>query len=83
MFSPARAIVKNCKQYNGKHGCDWCEFAGETIDNGGPPTRYPPETRTAEKQVEYGLKAIQNGKDVKGVRTIHSWNSSLFQPSER
>ena len=64
---------KNCKQYNGKHGCDWCEFAGETIDNGGPPTRYysyrgAPKIRTAEKQVEYGLEAIQNGEDVKGVK---------------
>ena len=71
--SPARAIVKNCKQYNGKHGCDWCEFAGETINNGGPPTRYypyrgAPKMQTAEKQVEYGLKAIQNGEDVKGVK---------------
>ena len=71
--SPARAIVKNCKQFNGKHGCDWCEFPGETINNGGPPTRYypyrgPPKVRTAEKQVEYGLRAIQKGEDVKGVK---------------
>ena len=37
---PGRAIVKNCKQFNGKYGCDWCEFAGETMDN--QPTRYYP-----------------------------------------
>ncbi len=70
--SPARAIVKNCKQFNGKHGCDWCEFAGETID-GGPPTRYypyrgPPKMRTAEKQVKYGLQAIDVEDAVKGVK---------------
>ena len=71
--SPARAIVKNCKQFNGKHGCDWCEFPGEPVDSGGPPTRYypyrgPPKVRTAEKQVEYGLRAVLKGEDVKGVK---------------
>ena len=71
--SPARAIVKNCKQFNGKHGCDWCEFPGETIENSHPPTRYypyrgPPKMRSAAKQVEYGLKAIHEGDDVKGVK---------------
>ena len=73
--SPARAIVKNCKQFNGKHGCDWCEFPGETINNGGPPTRYYPyrglpKVRTAQKQVEYGLRAIQKGEDVKGPSVV-------------
>ena len=40
--SPARAIVKNCKQFNEEYGCDWCEFPGETVDQGGPPTNYYP-----------------------------------------
>ena len=31
--SPARAIVRNCKQFNGQHGCDWCECPGETMNN--------------------------------------------------
>ena len=40
--SPARAIVRNCRQFNEQHGCDWCEFPGETVASGGPPTRYYP-----------------------------------------
>ena len=34
--SPARAIVRNVKQFNGKHGCDgcdWCEFEGIPVPN--------------------------------------------------
>ena len=71
--SPARAIVRNSKQYNGKHGCDWCEFPGETIDNSGAPTRYypyrgPPVMCTAENQIRYGLEAVGSCGDVKGVK---------------
>ena len=67
--SPARAIVRNLKQFNGKHSCDWCEFPGETIENGGAPTRYypyrgPPVMRTAENQIRYGLDAVGNCGDV-------------------
>jgi hypothetical protein len=70
--SPARAIVKNCKQFNGKHGCDWCESPGEMID-GGAPTRYypyrgPPTMRTAAKQAQYALKSIRKNEVVKGVK---------------
>ena len=71
--SPARAIVRNSKQYNGKHGCDWCESPGETIDSGGPPTRYypyrgPPVLHTAESQIEYGIDATTSADVVKGVK---------------
>ena len=73
--SPARAIVRNSKQFNGKHGCDWCEFPGETVDNGGPPTRYypyrgPQKMRTATKQVKYALKAVRTNEPVKGVKGL-------------
>ena len=41
--SPAQAIVRNVKQYNGMNGCDWCEFEGVTVpNNNGPPLRYYP-----------------------------------------
>ena len=71
--APARAIVKNCKQFNGQHGCDWCEFPGETMNNGGPPTRYypyrgPPRMRSATKQLQYALKSTDKNEVVKGVK---------------
>jgi hypothetical protein len=74
--SPARAIVKNCKQYNGKHGCDWCEHPGECVTRErGPPTRYypvrdEPVLRTAKKQAQYAIKADETGEPVKGVKGI-------------
>ncbi|XP_028418236.1 uncharacterized protein LOC114543472 [Dendronephthya gigantea] len=71
--SPARAIVKNCKQFNGDSGCDWCEFPGETIANAHPPTRYypyrgPPKKRTKRKQMRYTLQSIEENVVVKGVK---------------
>ncbi|XP_046841889.1 uncharacterized protein LOC124436007 [Xenia sp. Carnegie-2017] len=35
--SPARAMLRNCKQFNGKYGCDWCEHEGVSVlRNRGP-----------------------------------------------
>ena len=71
--APARAIVRNVKQFNGEHGCDWCEFPGVAVaNNNGPPTRYYPHRtpvtmRTARKQAEYALHATQ-AKPIKGVK---------------
>lgn len=71
--SPARAIVRNVKQFNGKHGCDWCEFEGVTVPtNNGPPVRYypyrtPVVLRTAKKQARYALEATPN-VPIKGVK---------------
>lgn len=30
----ARAILRNCKQFNGKFGCDWCLHPGEVVEKG-------------------------------------------------
>ena len=74
--SPARAIVRNCKQFNGKHGCDWCEHPGECVTKErGPPTRYypvrnDPVLRTSKKQGQYAIKANDTGEPVKGVKGI-------------
>ena len=71
--SPARAIVRNVKQFNGQYGCDWCEFEGVPVtNNNGPPTRYypyrtPVVMRTSENQAEYALKATAT-TPVKGVK---------------
>ena len=61
--------------FNGEHGCDWCEFPGVVIaNNNGPPTRYYPHRtpvtmRSARNQAEYALHATQANpsKGVKGM----------------
>ncbi|XP_013408842.1 uncharacterized protein LOC106172604 isoform X3 [Lingula anatina] len=73
--SPARALIRNCKQYNGQFGCDWCEHQGETVVTGrGPPTRYYPyrevPMRTDSKQGEYALLAEEANEAVKGVKGL-------------
>ena len=76
--APARALVRNVKQFNGQYGCDWCESPGIAVENGnGPPVRcYPHRTpvvmRTARNQAKYALKASPKNpvKGVKGVATV-------------
>lgn len=74
--TPARAIMRNCKQFNGKCGCDWCEHEGVTISkNGGPPTRYYPQRgdqrqRTSKGQAEHATKAEILQEPVKGVKGV-------------
>ena len=71
--SPARAIVRNVKQYNGMNGCDWCEFEGVAVsNNNGPPLRYYPHRtpvvmHTAAKKAKYALEATPTNP-VKGVK---------------
>ena len=68
--SPARAIVRNVKQFNGQYGC---EFEGVPVPkNNGPPVRYypyrtPVVMRTSENQAEYALEATAT-TPVKGVK---------------
>ena len=66
--APARAMLRNCKQFNGKCGCDWCEHEGVTVT----PTRYYPELgdqcpRTSQGQAELLQEAV---KGVKGISVI-------------
>ena len=70
--SPARAIVRNVKQFNGQFGCDWCEFEGVPVATaGGPPVRYYPHRmpvvmRSSKKQASYPLQASAGNSGVKG-----------------
>lgn len=74
--SPARAIIKNCKQFNGYNGCDWCEHPGEAVlGERGPPTRYypyrgNPVLRTARQQGVYALCAMEREEAVMGVKGV-------------
>ena len=71
--SPARAIVRNVKQFNGEFGCDWCEFEGVTVtNNSGPPVRYypyrfPVVMRSARKQAAYAVQTTA-ANPIKGVK---------------
>lgn len=67
--APARAtIVRNGKQYNGAHGCDWCEQEGTTLPNGnGPPLRvYPYEHNVPQRsdlsQRSAAIRSQQTGE---------------------
>jgi hypothetical protein len=69
--SPARAIVRDAKQFNGQFGCDWCEFEGVAlVSNGGLPVRYYNHRtlvmRSSKKQESYALQ-VTSGNPVKGV----------------
>ena len=69
--APARAKVRNVKQFNGAYGCDWCERPGVPVAAAnGPPTRYypyrtPVVIRSAQNQALYAIRATPE-KPVKG-----------------
>ncbi|XP_057321193.1 uncharacterized protein LOC130664985 isoform X1 [Microplitis mediator] len=70
--SVARCKVLNMKQYNGTHGCTFCEHPTERVDNN---RKYPisivaPPDRTDESIKRCMILAAQNeyGRDVMGVR---------------
>ena len=65
---PAKAAMLNVKQYNGKHGCSYCDDEGVSRP-GCPMARDWPFTgsaviRTHETQVENAIKAQATGKVV-------------------
>ena len=72
--SPARAIVRNVKQFNGQVRGDWCEFKGVAVATaGGPQVRYYPHRtpvvmRSSKKQASYALEATATCDSVKGVK---------------
>lgn len=76
--APARAIVRNSKQFNGAYGCDWCESPGVPVTVGnGPPTRYypyrtPVVMRSARNQALHAIHATPEApvKGVKGVTVV-------------
>ena len=87
--NPTHAILKNCNQYNGVCGCDWCEHEGVTVVvHGGPPTRYYPHRgdpclRTAQRQARYAFLAEKDQEPVKGVKGVNQLDVlPTFNPVE-
>lgn len=76
---PARALIMNMLQYNGKHGCHLCEDSGDTAP-GKPLHRYWPWKPSSTPRTHQSL--IINAKDatIDGVtvsaEVIYSLSSS-------
>ena len=72
--APARAMLQNFKQFNGKYGCSFCENEGERVVRGRGHSRIykllqpVPEKRTFQKTVKYAEKALNSDKTIKGVK---------------
>ena len=76
--APARAMVRNAKQYNGMYGCDWCETPGvtEQVARGPSPRYYPLRTpvvmRDARSQARNAINSTPENpiKGIKGVTVV-------------
>ncbi|XP_077988120.1 uncharacterized protein LOC144442615 [Glandiceps talaboti] len=73
--SVARPMIRNCKQYNGQYGCDWCLHPGEYIAKGKGHARVyshedlpNPELRNSEQYEECSRQAVESGTPVLGVK---------------
>lgn len=79
---PAKSLVLNMNQFNGKFGCSKCLESGETVAAGRGNTRvYPfamkPEKRSHEQFVQDGKTALQTSQIVNGVKGP-SWLSVCY-----
>ena len=66
--APAQAIVRNCKQFNGKCGCDWCLQEGTTLPNGnGPPLHVYPYEHNIEQRTDTSRRKLAVTSQQTGV----------------
>ena len=72
--SVARPIVRNCTQFNGKHGCDWCYHPGEVIAKGRghvrcyPYTEPEPTLRCLSSHERESIRATNSNQIINGVK---------------
>lgn len=61
--APARVIIQNFVQYNGKYGCAFCLYEGEQVQKGKGFARvYPvPKTDIEVRTLENALEHSENG----------------------
>ncbi|OXA39582.1 hypothetical protein Fcan01_25756 [Folsomia candida] len=72
--APARAMLQGHKQFNGKHGCNWCRNPGISIEKGRGHCRvYEMSKSTGWKLRESEVYAqnAKNGKFKKGQKLEH------------
>ncbi|XP_072170541.1 uncharacterized protein [Diadema setosum] len=71
--SVARPALRNCKQFNGQFGCDWCLHPGEVVEKGRGTVRcYPyidpePQART-QNQWEGDVPNASPENPIRGVK---------------
>jgi hypothetical protein len=68
---PGKSALQAFTQFNGKHGCSFCELEGEVIAVGSGHSRVypfkpgpPNDLRTKESTFEYGTEAQESGYPV-------------------
>lgn len=83
---PAKAIICNCKQWNGKFGCSLCLHPGEILENSRSTRIYryrdtfPP--RTTENVKEHAKVATKTGKSLFGVKGKGLLSNIIDIPSQ-
>lgn len=76
---PAKAMVLNAKQYNGKYGCSVCLHPGKRLSNNSRvylPERTYPE-RTHAQVVAAGLEAEQTKSCIQGILGVSPFVSTF------
>lgn len=71
---PARALLLNMKQFNGKHGCCFCEAEGTTRNDDWLHRYWPPATatlRTHASIMQNAISATQERTTVSNAILIH------------
>ncbi len=72
--SVARCLLQNIKQFNGEHGCSWCEHPGEVVAKGRGHCRVYPTSdegsklRTHSDMLSNAKTAYRDNKCVTGVK---------------
>jgi len=74
---PARALVLNSKQFNGKYGCLYCESTGETPPGDHLHRYWPPPSsgltlRSHESVMQNATKATSDGEPVRFCRVFQA-----------
>lgn len=75
---PAKAVVVNFQQFNGKYGCTVCYHPGLRLSNGARiylPYKY--SERTHDEVVDAAEQAEKDGDAVKGVLGLSPFSSTL------
>ena len=62
---PARALVLNQKQFNGQHGCSFCEDKGTTTDTNPLHRWWPPNSTSKARTHESVLKNAEDATKTK------------------
>ncbi|XP_031695583.1 uncharacterized protein LOC116377955 isoform X1 [Anarrhichthys ocellatus] len=72
----ARPLLRNCKQFNGEYGCEWCLHPGMVVKKGSGSMRSYPydeekqKARSNEMFKQNATQAEKSGKETNGVKGL-------------